>query len=385
MRVLLTGGYGCIGSWIVRNLLARGDQVFIYDLKEDPAPHAPHPERGAGPPGALRAGRRDRPAGPASGHRDEHGITHIVHLAGLQVPTCRADPILGAKVNVLGTLAVFEAVRQAARPGATAGLRQLRRGVRAAGGLPARAAGRRREADADDALRLLQVLQRGQRPRLLPGPRPVEHRPAALDGLRRRPRLRHDQRADQGDQVARPRPAVSHQLRRLAGFAVRRRRGRRSSCAAWRRRTRERSRTTCAATWSICRRFTRRCARSTRRRRSLITFGERQIGHRLRSRRRAPCSATWARCRRRRWRGHAPNAGTFPAVAGGGTAGYGGLGGIAIEPRPWGEEARLLHLTRSLLVAALQATFVATPKPAAFYLTVAPTSGRCSGRVLVMD
>ena len=40
-------------------------------------------------------------------------ITHLIHLAGLQVPTCRANPILGAKVNVLGTLAVFEAVREA--------------------------------------------------------------------------------------------------------------------------------------------------------------------------------------------------------------------------------------------------------------------------------
>jgi nucleoside-diphosphate-sugar epimerase len=38
-------------------------------------------------------------------------ISHVIHLAGLQVPICRADPILGAKVNVLGTLAVFEAVR----------------------------------------------------------------------------------------------------------------------------------------------------------------------------------------------------------------------------------------------------------------------------------
>jgi nucleoside-diphosphate-sugar epimerase len=32
----------------------------------------------------------------------------------LQVPTCRADPLLGARVNVLGTLAVFEAVRESA-------------------------------------------------------------------------------------------------------------------------------------------------------------------------------------------------------------------------------------------------------------------------------
>ena len=36
MRVLLTGGYGCIGSWIARNLLDKGSQVYVYDLKEDP-------------------------------------------------------------------------------------------------------------------------------------------------------------------------------------------------------------------------------------------------------------------------------------------------------------------------------------------------------------
>jgi nucleoside-diphosphate-sugar epimerase len=46
--------------------------------------------------------------------RDEQ-ITHVIHLAGLQVPSCRADPILGARVNILGTLAVFEAVRQSHR------------------------------------------------------------------------------------------------------------------------------------------------------------------------------------------------------------------------------------------------------------------------------
>jgi nucleoside-diphosphate-sugar epimerase len=43
----------------------------------------------------------------------QHQISHIIHLAGLQVPTCRADPMLGARVNVLGTLAVFEAVKAA--------------------------------------------------------------------------------------------------------------------------------------------------------------------------------------------------------------------------------------------------------------------------------
>jgi nucleoside-diphosphate-sugar epimerase len=37
----------------------------------------------------------------------------VIHLAGVQVPTCRANPLLGAAVNVLGTLHVFEAARAA--------------------------------------------------------------------------------------------------------------------------------------------------------------------------------------------------------------------------------------------------------------------------------
>ena len=41
---------------------------------------------------------------------DEHEITNIIHLAALQVPFCRADPPLGARVNVVGTVNVFEAV-----------------------------------------------------------------------------------------------------------------------------------------------------------------------------------------------------------------------------------------------------------------------------------
>src|SRR5271168_452009 len=112
MTVLPTGAYGCIGSWIAKNLLDRGDRVWSYDLREDP--------------------KRMRLIMPAEQVRqvtfvagdvtdlahlrsvlEAEKITHVVHLAGLQVPVCRADPMLGAKVNVLGTLAVFEAVRQA--------------------------------------------------------------------------------------------------------------------------------------------------------------------------------------------------------------------------------------------------------------------------------
>jgi len=111
VRVLLTGGYGCIGSWIVRNLLERGDQAWIYDLKHDPQRMR-----------LIMTAEQIRQVPFVQGDVTDldnlknairqHGITHVVHLAGLQVPTCRANPILGAKVNVLGTLAVFEAVRE---------------------------------------------------------------------------------------------------------------------------------------------------------------------------------------------------------------------------------------------------------------------------------
>jgi nucleoside-diphosphate-sugar epimerase len=112
MRVLITGGYGFIGAWIIKNLLARGDQVWVYDLKEDPRrlkPIMPEAdvEKVAFVQGDVTnlAGLRDAIA--------RHQISHVIHLAGLQVPTCRANPILGAQVNVVGTLCVFEAVRLA--------------------------------------------------------------------------------------------------------------------------------------------------------------------------------------------------------------------------------------------------------------------------------
>jgi nucleoside-diphosphate-sugar epimerase len=110
MRVLLTGGYGCIGSWIARNLVERGSAVWIYDLKEDLSRfRLVLPANQLNQVQFIRGDVTDLP-----GLREavtSRQITHLIHLAGLQVPVCRTDPLLGARVNVLGTLAVFEAVR----------------------------------------------------------------------------------------------------------------------------------------------------------------------------------------------------------------------------------------------------------------------------------
>lgn len=114
MRVLLTGGYGCIGSWIIRNLIERGEQVWVFDLKRDPKRLRQILDEKCEQQIGFIAGDVTDLKGLSEAIRT-HGISHVIHLAGLQVPVCRADPILGAKVNVLGTLAVFEAVRQSER------------------------------------------------------------------------------------------------------------------------------------------------------------------------------------------------------------------------------------------------------------------------------
>ena len=103
----MTGGYGCIGSWVAKELVESGREVWIYDLKEDThrLDLLLDPEQKTRVhfvPGDVS----DLPLLRASVERI--GATHLLHLAGLQTPTCRANPILGATVNVIGTLAVFE-------------------------------------------------------------------------------------------------------------------------------------------------------------------------------------------------------------------------------------------------------------------------------------
>ena len=108
MRVLMTGGYGCIGSWVAKQLVERDHEVWTFDLKQDT--HRLDLVLDPGKQSSVHfvAGDVSDPAAVREAVA-RVGASHILHLAGLQTPTCRADPILGAKVNVIGTLAVFEA------------------------------------------------------------------------------------------------------------------------------------------------------------------------------------------------------------------------------------------------------------------------------------
>jgi UDP-glucuronate 4-epimerase len=109
-RTLVTGALGCIGAWTVKALLDRGQEPVGYDLGTNPRRLQLILDDAELARVTLVEG--DIADGEALGRAlDENEITHVVHLAALQVPFCRENPALGARVNVLGTIAVFEEVK----------------------------------------------------------------------------------------------------------------------------------------------------------------------------------------------------------------------------------------------------------------------------------
>lgn len=114
-NVLVTGAQGCIGAWISKQLLEQRHEVLIYDLD-------PKPVRLS----QIAAAEQVAKVSIEIGHIEdtarvkalvkEREITHIVHLAAVLMPFCHANPVTGGLVNVVGTLNVFEAARDAGRP-----------------------------------------------------------------------------------------------------------------------------------------------------------------------------------------------------------------------------------------------------------------------------
>jgi UDP-glucuronate 4-epimerase len=110
-RFLVTGAFGCIGAWTLKQLVEEGVDVIAADagaddfrvrdlLSDDQLARLD----------VVRADISD----PAQVDAIfEHGPTHVIHLAALQVPACRADPVRGAQVNVVGTVALFAAAAKA--------------------------------------------------------------------------------------------------------------------------------------------------------------------------------------------------------------------------------------------------------------------------------
>ncbi|MBN3846598.1 MULTISPECIES: NAD(P)-dependent oxidoreductase [Burkholderiaceae] len=109
MKVLITGGGGFLGAWIVRALIARGIDVRLMEWRDDRS-IATAVLGASAATLDWRVGDVRRAEDVRAAMRD---CDHVIHLAGLLTPACKSDPLLGAVVNVIGTLNVFEAARQA--------------------------------------------------------------------------------------------------------------------------------------------------------------------------------------------------------------------------------------------------------------------------------
>lgn len=110
-RFLVTGALGCIGAWTLKQLVGEGQPVWAYDLDgsqhrlklimDDEAISQVH---------FITGDITDTEAFERA--VADNGITHIIHLAALQIPLVRANPVLGASVNVVGMANVLEIVRR---------------------------------------------------------------------------------------------------------------------------------------------------------------------------------------------------------------------------------------------------------------------------------
>ena len=107
---LVTGGMGCIGAWALYYLCRAGKKAVNFDQSTDR--HRLDWLMSAEEQAAITFVQGDlRDTDALKAVFAEHGITHVIHLAALQVPFCRANPVLGAQVNVTGTVNIFEAAQ----------------------------------------------------------------------------------------------------------------------------------------------------------------------------------------------------------------------------------------------------------------------------------
>ena len=107
----LTGALGCIGAWVTKTVLDQGDSPVVFDMGGDPRRLKD-----------ILSGEELARVKFVQGDitdldlvtktMEETHANKIIHLAGLQVPFCKADPSLGARVNVVGTVNLFEAAKR---------------------------------------------------------------------------------------------------------------------------------------------------------------------------------------------------------------------------------------------------------------------------------
>lgn len=108
---MVTGAMGCIGAWTLYHLVKMGKRVISYDISQQRSRLNLLLTEAEQQAITFIHGDLTDSQNVAETVKAQ-SVTHIIHLGALQVPFCRANPIMGGKVNVVGTLNLFEAARQ---------------------------------------------------------------------------------------------------------------------------------------------------------------------------------------------------------------------------------------------------------------------------------
>jgi len=105
MRVLVTGGAGFLGSFVVRELKSSGVAAVVLDV---------HPPSGGGAADVpvIQGGIEDLDFLRRT--MEQHAVDRVIHLASFLQFGCAQNPSKAVEVNVQGTVNVLEACRRAA-------------------------------------------------------------------------------------------------------------------------------------------------------------------------------------------------------------------------------------------------------------------------------
>ncbi len=106
MTVLVTGGAGVVGTYVVRDLVERGDRPVVVDT----SPGALWLREFDGRVGFARVDINDQEA--VAGLCRRYKVRTILHLAALTGAASDDEPLVMFRVNMAGTMAIFEAARR---------------------------------------------------------------------------------------------------------------------------------------------------------------------------------------------------------------------------------------------------------------------------------
>lgn len=108
--VVVTGASGFLAAWILPKLMARGHKVVAVDIARNET-RLHQVMKGPAPLGITWERADLTTDNIMSRIAEQYAASTILHLAALQIPACKANPIAGAKVNVVGHVGVLEAAR----------------------------------------------------------------------------------------------------------------------------------------------------------------------------------------------------------------------------------------------------------------------------------